>query len=94
MSTYEKLNHKVVVIAGASAGVGRATAREFAKYNMKIALLARGKKGLEAAAREVEAAGSEAMVLPLDLADHDAVEQAAQKVQDAWNIIDIWVNNA
>ena len=94
MSTYEKLNHKVIVIAGASAGVGRATAREFAKYNTKIALLSRGKKALEATAREVEAAGSEAMVLPVDLADHEAVEQAAQKIQDTWNIIDIWVNNA
>jgi len=94
MNTQEKLRNKVVVVAGASAGVGRAVAREFAKYNMKVALLARGMKALKATAAEVEAAGSEALIISVDLADNEAVENAAQKIQDTWNVIDIWVNNA
>ena len=85
---------KVVVITGASGGVGRATARKFAADGAKIALLARGRAGLEAAAHEVEQAGGQAMVLPVDVAQHDQVEAAAASVEDAFGPIDIWINDA
>lgn len=87
-------NHEVVVVTGASAGVGRAVVREFAKSKARIGLIARGKDGLEAARREVEAAGGTALVLPADVADADAVEQSATAVEQAFGPIDIWVNNA
>ena len=63
---------EIAVITGASAGIGRATAREFAKRGSKIALLARGRAGLEAARREVEELGAEALVIPTDVADFEA----------------------
>jgi NAD(P)-dependent dehydrogenase (short-subunit alcohol dehydrogenase family) len=85
---------EVVVITGASAGVGRATARVFGYRQAKVGLIARGRDGLEGAKREIEAAGGEALVLPLDVSDHDAVEQAAAEVERAFGPIDIWVNNA
>jgi NAD(P)-dependent dehydrogenase (short-subunit alcohol dehydrogenase family) len=85
---------EVVVITGASGGIGRAAARRFAEDGARIALLARGRNGLEAAAREVEQAGGEAMTLPVDVADHDQVEAAASSVEDAFGPIDVWVNDA
>ncbi len=85
---------EVVVITGASAGVGRATVREFAKRGAHIGLLARGREGLEGARREVEAAGGRALVLPTDVADADQVEAAAEAVEREFGAIDVWVNNA
>jgi short-subunit dehydrogenase len=85
---------EVVVITGASGGVGRAAARKFAADGAKIALLARGRKGLAAAAREVEQAGGEALVIPVDVAEYDQVEAAAASVEDAFGPIDVWVNDA
>ena len=85
---------EVVVIMGASAGVGRATVREFAKHGASIGLIARGTDGLEAARREVEAAGGRALVLPLDVANAADVEAAAERVESTLGPIDIWVNNA
>jgi NAD(P)-dependent dehydrogenase (short-subunit alcohol dehydrogenase family) len=85
---------EVVVVTGASGGVGRATVRRFARDGAKIGLIARGRQGLEAAAREVREAGGEALVLPLDVADPDAVEAAASSVEDAFGAIDVWVNDA
>jgi NAD(P)-dependent dehydrogenase (short-subunit alcohol dehydrogenase family) len=85
---------EVVVITGASAGVGRATAREFGRRGARVALVARGRDGLEAARREIESFGGEALVLPLDVADHDAMEQAAATVEERFGPIDIWINNA
>lgn len=85
---------EVVVITGASGGVGRAAARRFGADGAKVALLARGRKGLEGAAREVEQAGGKALVLPIDVAEHDQVEAAAASVEDAFGPIDIWVNDA
>ncbi|HEY6843445.1 MAG TPA: SDR family NAD(P)-dependent oxidoreductase, partial [Thermoanaerobaculia bacterium] len=85
---------EVVVVTGASAGVGRATAQAFGKRGARVALIARGRKGLEGAKRDVEAAGGEAIVLPLDTSDHDAVENAASEVEKKFGPIDIWVNNA
>ena len=86
--------HEVVVITGASAGVGRAAVREFARHGAWIGLVARGKDGLEGARREVEAEGGRALVLPTDVADAAQVEMAAKQVEDQLGPIDIWVNNA
>jgi NAD(P)-dependent dehydrogenase (short-subunit alcohol dehydrogenase family) len=84
----------VVVITGASGGIGRATVRRFAQDGASIALIARGRAGLEAAAREVEHAGGRALVLPLDVSDAEAVEAAASAAEEAFGPIDVWVNDA
>jgi NAD(P)-dependent dehydrogenase (short-subunit alcohol dehydrogenase family) len=88
------LEGKVVVITGASAGVGRATARAFAGRGASVALLARDADGLKAARREIEAAGGRAIDLPCDVADADAVEAAAVEVEAELGPIDVWVNDA
>lgn len=85
---------KTAVITGASAGIGRATARYFGEKGWRVALVARGVDGLEAAKREIEAAGSEAMVLPTDVADEQAVDAAAERVEREWGPVDVWVNDA
>lgn len=85
---------EVVVVTGASAGVGRTAARKFAGHGARVALLARGRDGLEVAREEVEDAGGEALVLPVDVADAEAVEDAARRVEDELGPIDIWVNDA
>jgi NAD(P)-dependent dehydrogenase (short-subunit alcohol dehydrogenase family) len=85
---------ETVVITGASGGIGRAAARKFAADGARIGLIARGRRGLEAAAREVEEAGGHALTQPADVADHDQVEAAAASVEDAFGAIDVWVNNA
>ena len=85
---------EVVVVTGASAGVGRATVRAFARHGARIGLLARGRDGLEGARRDVESLGGKALVLPTDVADHQKVEIAAQRVEDEFGPIDIWINNA
>ncbi len=85
---------RTVVITGASAGVGRATAREFARQGARIGLLARGAEGLEGARRDVEAAGGEALAIPTDVADPEQVEAAAARVEAELGPIDVWVNNA
>lgn len=84
----------MVVITGASAGVGRATAVEFAKHGAKIGLLARGANRLEAARAEVESNGGQALCLPTDVSDPAAVEHAADEVERKLGPIDVWVNNA
>ncbi len=85
---------RVVVVTGASAGVGRATARRFAEEGDAIALIARGMERLEAAAREVEALGGCALALPLDVGEPEALEAAAAQVEAELGPIDVWVNNA
>lgn len=85
---------EVAVITGASAGIGRATAREFARRGCSIVLIARGREGLEATAREVQELGVKALVIPTDVADADAVEKAADRAVEEFGRIDIWVNNA
>ena len=82
------------MVTGASAGVGRAIARRFGRDGAKVALLARNRTGLEAAAREVEQAGGTALVIPTDVADADAVEAAAERVEHTLGPIDIWINDA
>jgi short-subunit dehydrogenase len=91
---YSENDREVVVVTGASAGVGRAAAREFGEHGAKVALLARGEEGLEGARKEVEAAGGEALSIPTDVADPEQVEAAAQRVERELGPIDIWVNDA
>jgi NAD(P)-dependent dehydrogenase (short-subunit alcohol dehydrogenase family) len=87
-------SRRVVVITGASAGVGRATACAFARRGCRIGLLARGRDGLEAARREVEELGGRGLVLPTDVADPEQVEAAAAAVDREFGPVDVWVNNA
>lgn len=84
----------MVVVTGASAGVGRATTRIFAERGADVGLIARGRDGLEGARRDVEARGGRAVVLPADVADAAAVEDAASRVEDELGPIDVWINNA
>jgi NAD(P)-dependent dehydrogenase (short-subunit alcohol dehydrogenase family) len=88
------MERKVVAITGASAGIGRATVREFAKDGCAIGLIARGTRGLEDAKRDVEALGGTAIAIPTDVADADAVEAAAARIESELGPIDIWVNVA
>jgi len=85
---------KVVVITGASAGVGRAVAHRFAGSGAAVALIARDQRALEETRAEVEARGGSAMVIPLDVADADAVFAAARDVEEELGTIDVWINNA
>jgi NAD(P)-dependent dehydrogenase (short-subunit alcohol dehydrogenase family) len=88
------MQRKVVVITGASSGVGRASAREFARSGARLALIARGREGLEATRREVDELGGQALVFPIDVADADAVEAAAAATEEHLGPLDVWVNNA
>src|SRR3954469_5065900 len=85
---------EVVVVTGASSGIGRAIARRFAQDGAAIGLIARGRDALEGTRRDVEQAGGRALVIPTDVADWDAVNSAARAVEEAFGPIDVWVNNA
>src|SRR5690242_12295601 len=85
---------EVVVVTGASAGVGRATVQAFARQRAHIGLLARGRAGLEGTRRDVERLGGKALVLPTDVAQAEQVEAAAEAVEKAFGPIDVWVNDA
>jgi NAD(P)-dependent dehydrogenase (short-subunit alcohol dehydrogenase family) len=85
---------KVIAVTGASAGVGRAVVRRFARDGARLGLIARGKERLEAAGAEVEQLGGEALALPLDVADAAAVDDAAGQIEDRFGPLDVWVNNA
>ena len=87
-------NPRVVVVTGASAGVGRATARRFAERGCSVALIARGADGLAAALAEVEKAGARGMAIPADVADPQQIEEAAERTERELGPIDVWVNNA
>jgi short-subunit dehydrogenase len=89
-----KIAGKVVVVTGASAGVGRATVRELARRGAQVGLIARGFERLEETRREVLLLGGRAIVLPADVAHADQVEQAADAVERELGPIDLWVNNA
>lgn len=84
----------IVVVTGASAGVGRATAVAFARRGWNVALIARGEKGLDDTAREVRAMGVDALTLTADMADAARVFAAADQVVERWAAIDVWINNA
>jgi NAD(P)-dependent dehydrogenase (short-subunit alcohol dehydrogenase family) len=88
------MSGRVVVVTGASAGVGRATALAFARQGASIGALARGEERLAATRREIEQAGGRAETVPVDVADADAVDAAAGRIEAALGPIDVWVNNA
>ncbi len=88
------MERKVVVITGASAGVGRATAQSFARRGWKVGLIARDVDRLEATRREVEELGGQALALPCDVADAGQIETAAALAETELGPIDVWVNNA
>ena len=83
-----------VVVTGGSAGVGRAIAVRFARAGARVAVMGRSREGVESAAREIEAAGGQAMALAVDVSDAAAVSEAADAVAERWGGIDVWVNNA
>ncbi len=83
-----------IVVTGASAGVGRATVRAFARPGARLALLARSRERLEQTRREVEGLGAEAMVVPIDVAEAEAVDASAGAIEQRLGPIDVWVNNA
>src|SRR5215212_6219180 len=85
---------EVVVITGASAANGRATARRFAREGARIGLLARGREGLDGARRDVEALGGEAFPIPADVSVPKQIEDAATMIEERFGPIDIWINNA
>src|SRR4051794_26265333 len=85
---------RVIVVTGASGGVGRAVVRRLGQQRAKIGLLARGRDALEGAKREVEKAGGEGLVLPTDVSQFDQVEAAAKAVEDHFGPIDVWINDA
>ncbi|GAA1551665.1 SDR family oxidoreductase [Actinomadura kijaniata] len=89
-----RIKNSVVVITGASSGIGRATALAFAAKGARVVLSARRKDALEAAARECEERGGEALVVPADVADYAAVEELARQTVQRYGRIDVWVNGA
>jgi NAD(P)-dependent dehydrogenase (short-subunit alcohol dehydrogenase family) len=90
----EASDQPVVVVTGASAGIGRASAERFASGGARVALLARGAAGLEGARSAIERAGGTAISLPTDMADFDQVERAASIIEERLGEIDVWVNVA
>lgn len=90
----KRAGEQVVVVTGASSGVGRAIARAFGEAGAKVGLIARNEEALQNAAEEIRRAGGEALMLPLDVSDDEAVYAAAEKVVQTWGRIDTWVNDA
>jgi len=88
------MEHQTVVVTGASAGVGRATARLFGERGASVGLIARGRAGLEGAARDVAEAGGKALAISADVADYDQITAAASEIEQAFGPIDVWVNVA
>lgn len=87
-------SHRVVVVTGASAGVGRATIRAFASEGARVGLIARDTEGLHVAAREANELGGKGLAVPADVADADQVEAAAARIENELGPIDVWINNA
>ena len=85
---------RLIVVTGASGGIGRATALEFARRGDRVALIARGEAGLDAAAAQVRSLGVDALAVPADVADYDQVAAAVERIEDEMGPIDVWVNVA
>src|SRR5699024_5480167 len=96
MSTLRKrrAGRGVAVVTGGTAGVGRATVRRCAQRGYDVAVLARGRAGLEGAAADVRAAGRRALAVPTDVADDDAVRDAAEGVESELGPVTVWINTA
>jgi NAD(P)-dependent dehydrogenase (short-subunit alcohol dehydrogenase family) len=88
------MSGRIVVVTGASAGIGRACARKFAAQGDTVALLARGGTGLAAAAEDVERLGGHALPIETDVADYAQVSAAAARVESELGPMDVWVNDA
>ena len=88
------MENQTVVVTGASAGIGRATARLFGERGDRVGLIARGQAGLDAAAHEVEEAGGKALAVSADVADYEQVTAAARQIEQRLGPIDVWVNVA
>jgi NAD(P)-dependent dehydrogenase (short-subunit alcohol dehydrogenase family) len=85
---------QTVVITGASAGIGRATARLYGARGASVGLIARGEAGLDGAVRDIENAGGKALAVTADVADHQQVEDAATQIEETFGPIDVWINVA
>jgi NADP-dependent 3-hydroxy acid dehydrogenase YdfG len=94
MGSQDGTRGRVVVLTGASAGVGRATARRLAERGDRLALLARGEDALAAAVREAQDAGAQAIAIPTDVADPEQVDAAADRAEYELGEIDVWINDA
>ena len=88
------MESQTVVVTGASAGIGRATARLFGERGASVGLIARGQAGLDGAAHEVEQAGGKALAVSADVADYEQVTEAARQIEERLGPIDVWVNVA
>ena len=89
-----RLESQTVVVTGASAGIGRATARLFGQRGARVVLIARGQAGLDGAARDVQEAGGQALAISADVADYEQVTAAARQAEERFGPIDVWVNVA
>ncbi|GEL19014.1 SDR family oxidoreductase [Pseudonocardia asaccharolytica] len=94
MTTSTAGQRKIAVVTGGTAGVGRATIREFARAGYDVAVLARGRAGLDGAAADIREAGGKALVIPADVAEPTAVDVAAEQIENELGEIDVWVNAA
>lgn len=90
----KKLKNAVVVITGASSGIGRATALQFAEKGSSLVLAARRDTALDEVVSECERLGARALAVPMDVSDEDAVNALARRAVEAFDRIDVWVNNA
>ena len=88
------MSHPVVAITGGTGGIGRATVREFAAHGYDVAVLARGQAGLDGAAADVREAGGRCLTSPVDVADGEAVDAAADRIEAELGPIAVWVNDA